>query len=256
MNTLTEVWVFSIAICSIILVSSFKMAGRLGLFIGFLISLVFIYLLLHKGLKLFLDQIKSELHKGSDPTGFNQLISQNITQYPIHKYYLHYTNERSHPLVWRDFKNEAHFVVNKNMVELLDSEEKFILVHLLLSHGTEHSKLRRRFFSIIYLSLHPVSRWLSPIFNTMAGFINLKKQIFKADLLALKNSNSLTPEQRNDFSLFLRKIHNLNFHQTKYHRGENYFSILSTSQASSFNLKLSPSLDIRLKNLMGDLTKK
>ncbi len=256
MNTLTQVWVFSIALCSVILVCSFKLAGRLGLFVGFIVSLVLIYLLLHKGLQLFLEQIKSKLHSGSDPTGFNQLILRYISKYQFEKYFLHYTTELSHPLVWRDFKNDIHFVLNKNMVESLDPEEKIILAHLMLSHGTEHSKLRRRFFSIIYLSLRPVSRWLSPLFNGISELMNLKKEIFKADLLALKKSNSITPEQRNDFSLFLRKLHNLNFHQTKYKRGENYFSILSTSSSAVLNLKLTPRLDIRLKNLMGDLTQK
>ena len=253
MNTLTQVWVFSIALCSVILVSSFKLAGRLGLFMGFILSLILIYLLLHKGLQLFLDQIKTKLHQGSDPTGFNQQILRNISKYDIEKYFLHYTMELTHPLVWKNFKNDIHVVLNKDMVEALDDDEKFILVHLILSHATEHSKLRRRFFSIIYLSLRPISRWLSPVFNGLAALAKIKKQIFKADLMALKNSNSLTPEQRNDFSLFLRKLHNLKFHQIKYHRGENYFSILSTHSTSQFNLKLCPSLDLRLKNLLGDL---
>jgi hypothetical protein len=256
MNTLTQVWVLSIALCSVILVSTFKLAGRLGLFVGFILSLVVIYLLLHKGLKLFLDQINSKLHKGSDPTGFNQLIFRCLQNYPIQQYYLHYTTEPTHPLVWRNFKNDIHLVVNKDMVENLDSDEKIILAHLLLSHGSVHSNLDRRLFSILFLSLRPISRFLAPLFNSFGVMLKFKKQIFKADLLALKNSNSLTPDMRNDFSLFLRKLHNYKFHRLKYYRGENFFSILSTSSPSFFSLRLTPSLDVRLKNLMGDFIKK
>ncbi len=252
MNTLTQVWVFSIAICSVILVSSFKFAGRLGLLIGFIFSLGLLYLLLHKGLKLFLDQIKAQLHKGSDPTGLNALFEKHKSKYPIKKYFLYFTDYTSHPLVWRDFQNDIHIILNKPMVQNLDPTEKNLLAHLMFAHGTKHSKFRRRFFSIFYLALHPVSTFLSPLFNFSAKLLQLEKQIFKADLMALSQSESMTPAKMNDFSLFLRKLHNLKFHQTKYRRGENYFSILSTSSKNFFNLKLCPALDIRLKNLMGD----
>ena len=254
MNTLTQVWVFSVALCSVILVSSFKIAGRAGLFIGFLISLGLIYLLLHKGLKLFLDQIKAKLHKGSDPTGLNRLIFQNKSKYPIKKYNLYYTTQTTHPLVWRDFQNELNIILNIRMVEKLDPDEKKILAHLVLSHGSHHSKLRRRFFSIIYLALYPLSTLLSPIFNLSSNVFKLQKQIFKADLMAVAMSDSLSLDQMNDFSLFLRKLHNLSFHKIQYRRGENYFSILSTSHSGIFNLKLCPSLNVRLKNLIGDPT--
>lgn len=254
MNALTQVWVFSIALCSVILVTTFKVAGRLGLFIGFCTSLILIYLLLHKGLKLFLTQIKAELHKGSDPTGINALILKHKSKYPIAHCFLHYTDAISHPLVWRNFQNDLHIVLNKNMVQRLDVQEKNILVHLMLSHGSKHSKLRRRFLSIIYLSFSPVSRALSPAFNLFSSAVSLKKQIFKADLMALKLSESTSLEKINDFSLFLRKLHNLKFHKTIYTNGEHYFSILSTSKSGAFNLKISPSLDARLKNLIGGST--
>ncbi len=254
MNALTQVWVFSIALCSVILVTTFKVAGRLGLFIGFCISLILVYLLLHKGLKLFLAQIKAKLHKGSDPTGINALILKHKSKYPISNYFLHYTSAISHPLVWRNFQNDLHIVLNKNMVQRLDESEKNILVHLMLSHGTLHSKLRRRFLSIIYLSFSPLSRLLSPVFNLLSTTIRLKKQIFRADLMALKLSDSTTFEKINDFSLFLRKLHNLKFHKTAYTNGEHYFSILSTSKSGVFNLKISPALDVRLKNLIGGTT--
>lgn len=252
MNTLTQVWVFSIALCSFILVISFKLAGRLGLFIGFILSLVLLYLLLHKGLQVLLDQIKAKLHKGSDPTGLNQLLLTYQNQYPIKKYYLHFTDAKSQPLVWRNLSDELHIILNKSMVENLDADEKKILAHLVLSHGTHQSKLRRRLLSILYLALNPFSRVLSPVFNFSSQMLKLQKQIFKADLMALKSSNCLSPEKMMDFSLFLRKLHNLKFHQMNYVRGENYFSILSTSQNGHFHLKLCPPLDQRLKNLIGD----
>lgn len=254
MNTLTQVWVFSIALCSVILVSSFKMAGRLGLFMGFVLSLILIYLLLHKGLKLFLDQSQAELQKGSDPTGFNQLLQLHKSKYVIEKYFLHYTTQNSHPLVWQNFKNELHLVLNKSMVERLELDEKILLAHLMLSHGSQHSKLRRRFFSIIYLALLPISSVLTPLFNTLAELFKLKNQILNADLMALKNSDSKTATKIIDFSLFLRKLHYLSFHHIEYLRGENYFSILSNSSPHSFKLNLAPPLDLRLKKLNSDLS--
>lgn len=252
MNTLTQVWVFSVAICSIILISAFKFAGRLGLFIGFIVSLVLIFLLLHKGLQLFLDQIKAALHKGSDPTGFNQLLLKHKSKYFIQKYFLHYSDEPTHPMVWKNFQNELHIVLNKPMVEGLDIDEKNLLAHLMLSHGSQQTKLRRRFFSIIYLALRPVSTFLSPIFNLCGRIFRLQKQIFKADLMALKMSESINVAKINDFSLFLRKLHNLKFHKTRYRRGENYFSILSTSTNNLFRLQLCPTLETRVTNIIGE----
>lgn len=252
MNTLTQVWVFSIALCSFILVFSFKVAGRLGLFIGLIVSLILLYLLLHKGLQVFLDQIKATLHKGSDPTGLNQLLLSLKVNYPIKKYFLYFSDHKTHPLVWRNFHDELHIIVNKTMVENLDQNEKILLAHFVLAHGSNQSKLRRRLLSIIYLALNPFSKLLSPFFNLTSRMLKLHKQIFKADLIALKNSNSVSPEQMMDCSLFLRKLHNLKFHQIKYVRGEHYFSILSTSEKGHFHLKLCPALEIRLKNLIGD----
>jgi hypothetical protein len=252
MNTLTQVWVFSIALCSVILVSFFKFAGRLGLFIGFITSLVLLYLLLHKGLKLFLEQTKAQLHKGSDPTGINILFEKYQSKYPINKYFLYFTDQKSQPLVWRDFQDDIHVILNKQMVQNLDPIEKKLLVHLMFSHGTKHSKFRRRLCSIFYLALYPISRFLSPVFNLAAKLLQIEKQIFKSDLLAMSTSESVSPAQMNDFSLFLRKLHHLSYHQIKYVRGENYFSILSTSSKKIFNLNLCPPLNIRLTNLMGE----
>jgi hypothetical protein len=252
MNTLTQVWVFSLAICSVILISFFKMGGRLGLFVGFILSLGLIYLLLHKGLRFFLDQIKAELHKGSDPAGINSYILKHRAKYHIQKYFLHYTNQASHPMVWRNFKNEVHIVLNKTMVENLDSDEKNLLSHLMLAHASIHSKFRRRLLSVLFLALSPLSTFLAPLFNLTSKILQLQKQIISADLYALKASDSVSQEKMNDFSLFLRKLHNLKFHKLRYRRGENYFSILSTSSRSAFSLKLCPPLEIRLKNLIGE----
>jgi len=253
MSALTQVWVLSLVLCSTLLVTGFKLAGRLGLMIGFLLSLLFLYLILHKGLKLFLEHINTKLHQGSDPTGFSKLLQNNGPLYQFKKVYLHYTQQATTPLVWKNFKDELHVVIYKDLMEHLSESEKNSLVHIILSHGKHHGVLGRRFFSILYLALAPLSRYLNPVFSFFSSLIGMKKEIYQADLEAYKNISSPQFEHTQEFVLFLRKLHLLNFHGRPQRKGEQFFSVLSAENIKNKTLELIPSLRLRTKNIKGGL---
>lgn len=250
MSTLTQVWVFSLSLCAVVLITGFKLADRLGLLLAFSLSLILLYLILHKGLKLFLDQIKARPQVGSDPTGFSALLKKNSRAYQIPHVVLHYTEESTHPLVWSDFNHAVHMVLNRDFVMALNDEEKKILAHLTLSHGHTQSRLPRRFLSILFLALTPISSVLIPVFNIGARLFGFNKQFYTADMRAAQNAQA----HLNEFCLFLRKIHNSRFHKTNYSRGENFFSLLSAKSRSLLSLKLSPSLENRTKHIIGYTT--
>ncbi len=253
MSALTQVWVLSLVLCSALLVTGFKVAGRLGLMIGFLLSLLFLYLILHKGLKLFLEHINSELHKGTDPSGLFKLLQKNRPQYQFKNVYLHYTKKITTPLVWKNFKDELHIVLYKDLMQHLTDSEKNSLAHLLLAHGKQHGILGRRFFSILYLALTPLSRYLNPVFSFFSSLLGMKKEIYQADLEAYKNISLPQFEHTQEFVLFLRKLHLLSFHVRPQQRGEQFFSILSAEQTKSKTLEIIPSLRFRTKNIKGGL---
>lgn len=253
MSALTQVWVLSLVLCSALLVTGFKLAGRLGLMIGFLLSLLFLYLILHKGLKLFLEHIHTQLHKGSDPAGFSKLFQTNAALYQFKNVYLHYTQKATAPLVWKNFKDELHVVIYKDLVEHLTESEKSSLVHLLLSHGKHHGILGRRFFSILYLALTPLSRYMNPVFSFFSSLLSMKKEIYQADLEAYKNTSPPQFEHTQEFVLFLRKLHLLSFHIRPQQKGEQFFSILSSEHMGNKPLELIPSLKLRTKNIKGGL---
>ena len=252
MNALTQVWVFCFALCSVVLVTGFKFAGRLGLLVSFFVCIGLLYLLIHKGLELYLKHLKAEEKKGSDPTGFKSTLYQLASVYRFNKVTLYYASEPTHPLVWQSLNTDLNIIIHPELVNDIDQNEKKMLAHLMLSHGREHCRLRRRFLSILYLAFAPLSQYLSGLFNLVAHLCGLKKQIFKADLEAFRNLGLASFESKNNFSLFLRKLHHLSFHKTSYKKGESFFSILSTANNPYLKLNLSPNLHHRMSNLSGD----
>lgn len=252
MNALTQVWVFCFALCSVVLVVGFKIAGRLGLLVSFFLCIGLLYLLLHKGLELYLNHLRAEEKKGSDSTGFKSLLKQFENQYGFNNTVLYYTQEPTHPLVWQTFNTQLHVLIHPELVKNMELTEKKMLAHLLLSHGREHSRLRRRFLSILFLAFSPISSVFSSLFNLAGHIVGLKKQILKADLEAFRNIGTTSFESKNNFSLFLRKLHHLSYHKTAYKKGESFFSILSTANNPYLKLHLTPTLHHRMSNLSGD----
>ena len=128
MSTLTQVWVFTLFFCSIVLVTGFKMAGRLGLLIAFIVCAVYAYLFFYRGMKtLFsthLEKYSIQPFVGSDIAGLHKLINEMKAIYGLKSVQVYYTENYTQPLLWRDFFDQGHVIINSNLVTRLNSEEK------------------------------------------------------------------------------------------------------------------------------------
>ncbi len=255
MSTLTQVWVLTLFLSSSLLVIGFKFYGRTGLLIAFLVCALYAYLFFHRGMRaLFLSYLERSgisPNVGSDPVGLQSSINEIKELYNLTHVKVIYADRPMVPLLWRDFLDQGYIVVNLQLAQGLDANERKILSHWLLAHLSMHSTLSRRFMALLYLSLKPVSRIFVFIFNTLAGIFRLREEIYKADLLALKNSKTPIIE----YSLFLRKLHNFKLHRQKLSRGERFFTPLSFGRKGAWapilHLILAPSFDKRTKRILG-----
>ena len=255
MSTLTQVWVFTLFFCTIVLVTGFKLAGRMGLLLAFVVCVIYAYLFFHRGLRtLFsthLKKYKIQPFSGSDVAGLHKLVNEIKNLYSLKSVQIYYTEENTQPLLWRDFFDQGHIIVNSNLVMRLNADEKLILAHWLLAHLSTHSLLARRFFAILYLSFNPASRFIVAFFNLMAFIFRFENEIYSADLLALKNSRAQVVE----YCLFLRKLHNFKLHRQRMKRGEKFFTPLSFAKKGALNdfihLSLAPGFDKRTQRILG-----
>ncbi len=255
MSTLTQVWVFTLFFCTIVLVTGFKLAGRMGLLLAFVVCVIYAYLFFHRGLRtLFsthLKKYKIQPFSGSDVAGLHKLVNETKNLYSLKSVQIYYTEENTQPLLWRDFFDQGHIIVNSNLVMRLNADEKLILAHWLLAHLSTHSLLARRFFAILYLSFNPASRFIVAFFNLMAFIFRFENEIYSADLLALKNSRAQVVE----YCLFLRKLHNFKLHRQRMKRGEKFFTPLSFAKKGALNdfihLSLAPGFDKRTQRILG-----
>jgi hypothetical protein len=252
MNTLTQVWVFCIGLCSALLVVGFKFLGRPGLIGAFLLCLGVLYLFLHRGMQLYLTQLKANKKVGNDTTGFISLIQKLESRYQFRNTATYFSGQPTQPLVWQDFHGSLSILIYPEVLNHLNDDEKKMLAHVLLAHGRSHNQLRRRFMSIVFLAMRPLSQALSFIFDFIGRGLGFRRQILSADLQAFKSMESLTFGQKQEFVLFLRKLHLLDFHQVPHSQGELFFSILSQSSHHLGQLNLVPSLNVRLNNLTGE----
>ena len=255
MSTLTQVWVFTLFFCSVVLVTGFKIAGRLGLLIAFIVCAVYAYLFFHRGLKsLFSTHLKMynvQPFTGSDIAGLHKLINEMKAIYGLKSVQVYYTENYTQPLLWRDFFDQGHIIINSNLVTRLNPDEKLILAHWLMAHLSTHSLLPRRFLAILYLSFAPLSRFLVWGFNFFAFVFRFDNEIYNADLLALKNSRAQVVE----YCLFLRKLHNFKLHRQRMKRGEKFFTPLSFAKKGAvtefIQLSLAPGFDKRTQRILG-----
>lgn len=247
MKTLTQVWLICAASCFIFLILGFQVGGRLGLLVAFLLCLVLLYLIFHKGLKIFVNRTSAKEIVGIDPYELTGLFKQNALAYGIRKVRFFVTDKPTPPLVWPEFSNQLVVFLNSQTLEQLNPAEKKLLVHMLLSHGFLHSKLTRKTLGLIYISLSPFDKVLAPLFNALAYALGLSKEIYKADLKAL----SVSQAQNFEFGLLLHKLHHLQTHNDKIFEGTYFFSILSKVNPKLYNLKFHPNVTNREKNLLG-----
>lgn len=255
MSTLTQVWVFTLFFCTMVLVTGFKWAGRLGLLVAFAVCTIYAYLFFHRGLRsLFsahLRKYKVQPFSGSDVAGLHKLVNETKTLYGLKSVQIYYSEDNTLPLLWRDFFDQGHIIINSQLVMRLNSDEKLILTHWLLAHLSTHSLLARRFLAILYLSFNPASRFFVAFFNFMAFACRFENEIYGADLLALKNSRAQVVE----YCLFLRKLHNFRLHRQVMRRGEKFFTPLSFAKKGALteflHLSLAPGFDKRTQRILG-----
>ncbi len=247
MKTLTQVWLICATSCFLFLILGFQLAGRLGLLVSFLLCLVLLYLIFHKGLKIFIERTRANEILGNDPYKLTGLFKQHALAYGFRKVRLYVTDRPTPPLVWPEFSNQLVVFINASTLEQLTAPEKKLFVHLLLSHGFLQSKLLRKTMGLIYISLAPLEKLFAPLFNFLAWSFGLSKEIYKADLKALSVSQATNFE----FGLLLHKLHYMQTHNDKIFEGTYFFSILSKINPKLYNLKFHPNVTHREKNLLG-----
>jgi len=251
MKTLTQVWLWSAAGCFLILILGFNLADRIGLFVAFLLCLAFLYLTFYVGLKIFLNKTKSHEVLGSDTTQMTQYLNELKRLYGVKSIRFFTTPNRTPPLVWSEFSNELIITVNQRVVNNLTTAEKKILCHLLLSHGQHQSKMLRRVLGLLFMSLTPVEKIVSPFFNFTSYLLGLSKEIYTADLKALSQAQTSGHATQLEFGLFLHKLHYINQHKALLTQGTYYFSILSDKYSKLYNLNFHPHITKREKNILG-----
>lgn len=251
MKTLTQVWLWSAAGCFLTLLLGFNLADRIGLFFAFLLCLAFLYLTFYVGLRIFLSKTKSHEILGSDPSRMTEYFQEIQKYYGVKKVRFFTTPHRTPPLVWSEFSNELIITINQRVINHLTTQEKKILCHLLLSHGQHQSKMLRRVLGLLFMSLTPIEKLISPFFNFASILLGLSKEIYTADLKALSQAQTLGHATQLEFGLFLHKLHYINQHKALLTQGTYYFSILSDKFSSLYNLNFHPHITKREKNILG-----
>lgn len=247
MRTLTQVWVFFIALTFSFLFLGFQLGGRAGLFIAFLISLYLTYAALHRGTRLFKSKLNAKEFKGNDLSGFLNSIQANKKNFGFKKIHVYTTEQKTPPLIWRSLPDEAHLVINSQLPDNLNPQEIHLLVILLLAHLEKRSFLITPVLSVINQSLTSFNL-VSVALSSFINFIfNTNKDVLSADA-KFRNISECTPFE---LGFFLNKLHNFDFNQNQKQLGTEYFSVLSLSRNNILNQYGIPSLNQRLEKLMG-----
>lgn len=250
MRTLTQVWVFFVSLTITLLIIGFQLKGRLGLFISFLFSLFLIYIILHRGVLLFKNQLIYKEQVGSDPTGFKKILHSLRGLYsegqPM-ELHLFFAKDATPPLIWRDYPNNGHIVLHEQIFTHLSENEKVLLAHFLLSHLKTRPTFRPRLFSVFEMGFLHLQFLFAPLISAIATLFQSQKYFLQSDLLSLQNSHVTNFE----FGYFLKKLHDFHFHRAHTLRGAEYFSALTAQRHNFYNNYGQPSLEKRYLNVMG-----
>jgi|GEM_PF-4748280 len=251
MHTLTQVWVFFIALTFSFLFLGFQLMGRIGLFVAFLISLIIVYATLHRGLKLFKKKLAAKLFCGNDPSGFLSTIENNKAQFGFKKIGVYQTAHNTPPLIWKSKPGEAHLVLNSNLLNNLNAEEIRLLALFLLSHLENRSFLVTPVLSVINQSFYNFNIFSLVLSSVVVLIFGLQKQILKSDAKFKRVSKTSNQVSAYELSFFINKLHNFEFNQNKIRIGTEYFSVLSFKKNNFFNQYGIPNLNLRLKTIIG-----
>lgn len=247
MRTLTQVWVFFIALTFLFLFLGFQLMGRLGLFVAFLISLFIVYATLHRGLKLFRKKLNAKELSGNDPSGFLSALEHNKVKFGFKKISVYTTEHNSPPLIWKSKSDEAHLILNFRLLNNLNTDEIRLLALLLLSHLENRSFLITPILSVINQSFFNFNIF-SILLSTFVTFIfNTRNDIIKSDV----KFRNVAETSNYELGFFINKLHKFDFNLYKKKLGTEYFSVLSLKNDSLFNRYGIPGLNSRLQNIMG-----
>lgn len=247
MRTLTQVWVFFIALTFLFLLLGFQLAGRVGLLVAFLISLFIVYATLHRGVRLFRKKLNAQEFSGNDASGFLTEIESNKLKFGFRKIHVYKTEHSSPPLIWRSKANEGHLIINNQLLDHLNETEIKLLAVFLLSHLQNRSFLITPILSVINQSFFNFNIFSIGLSHVANFFFKTKKDILNSDI---KFRNAV------DFPIyeagyFVNKLHQFEFHQTAKQIGTEYFSVLSLKKQGLYGHYGIPDLNLRLQKIMG-----
>lgn len=246
MRTLTQVWLFFLALTFLFLILGFQIAGRLGLLIAFLFSLFLVYATLQRALVLFRKKLNAEEYLGNDPSGFLTELNKNKLHFKLKKIYVYRTSQPTPLLIWRNRPDEGHVVFHQQLIENLSPKEIRLLSLFTLAHLESRSFLLPPILSLINQSLLNLAP-LSSVFSfTLTTLARSQKDVFKAD----EKFKLMSDASNLEIGYFINKLHHFEFAQSTSSIGTEYFSVLSVDNGP-INRYGIPSLKHRLKKLMG-----
>lgn len=247
MHTLTQVWVFFIALTFSFLFFGFRLGGRVGLFIAVLISSFLAYAALHRGIRLFRNKFRAKEFVGNDASGFLQLIKSTKDDFGFSSVCVYQTDFNTPPLIWKSRPSEGHIILNKELLSNLTPDEIKLLARLVMSHLEKRSFLITPILSVINQSLSNFNLFSVFISSFVTFVFRTKNDILKADA-KFRNISDTTYL---DSGYFLNKLHHFEFNQNHKQLGSEYFSVLSLKNNNFLNQYGLPSLELRLKKIMG-----
>lgn len=247
MRTLTQVWVFFLVLIFLLLVTGFEVAGRLGLFISFLLSLYLVGATLRSGLQLFQKKLKSFPLKGHDQSNFLHEIEKNKLRFGFKNIHVHLSPEPSEPLIWKSADNEAFILLSEPLLNILNREQCSLLALLCLSHLEKRQLLLPSLLSVLLQSPLYYTGLPSLLSFALTHLFRVPQQVLEAD----QQFMTLSGKSTYDVGFFIHKLHKLDCNNGQSRRrGVECFSVLSQSSISVRAAGL-PSLQKRTTQLIG-----
>ena len=251
MRTLTQVWVFLVSLTFIFLLICFQLIGRAGLFLAFLLSLLFLYAALRNSMRLFRGPMSTKPLSGNDPTGFLNEIEKNKLKFGFTHVEIHTTPHPTPPLVWKDTDSNGFILINENLMQHLTPQEIKLLALFLLSHLECRSFVAVHILSILKIPFFLLSHLSKPISYATHAIFKTHLDLFKADIKFI----TLSEANKYEVGYFLNKLHRLFCNNFSKPNAYSYFSTLSLPKFTLMNEFGLPDLDSRLKKLMGFSTR-
>lgn len=247
MRTLTQVWFFLVTLTFIFLLCSFQLLGRAGLFVAFLISLMFLYAALQNSMRLFKGNLKVQHFSGNDPTGFLSEIEKNKNKFGFQKVEVYLTRHHTPPLVWKNAEDTGYVIINDQLLPHLKPSEVKLLAIFVLSHLEVRSFVLVHILSILKIPLFAVSL-PSRVFSAfILSLFKKQNDLFNSDFKFISASET----NQYEAGYFINKLHHYSFNQFAKPNAFCFFSALSLPKKSLINEFGLPNLDIRLKKVMG-----